>query len=298
MDRIAGMEAFARVARLGSFTAAGRELRLSTTAVSRRVSDLEEHLGVRLLERNTRRLSLTEAGVGTLDRCEQILDDLDELEGSARLAEGKVRGLLRVTAGIDLGRDHLAPAITAFQRVHPDTRVDLYLSDHFVDLVAEGFDVAVRMGVLQDSSLVARRLAASRLVIVASPDYLARNGSPRRPEDLREHACILDTNGSRRWSFVGPQGRSAFTPRPRFAVNSPSVTRDRLLAGQGVSVVPRFVVVDELRAGRLVPVLPGYELDEIPLHAVYPPGRRLSTRVRAFVDALAESFAGWQASDA
>jgi DNA-binding transcriptional LysR family regulator len=151
------------------------------------------------------------------------------------------------------------------------------------------------MGSLQDSALLARRLAASRSLIVASPDYLAAHGEPDHPDELREHACIVDSNGPPRWTFTGPSGRIAFTPHPRFAVNSPSVTRDRLVAGDGVSVVPRFVVADDLRAGRLVRVLTGYEMDAIPLHAVFPPGRRLSTRVRAFVDFLVQRFSDWQA---
>jgi DNA-binding transcriptional LysR family regulator len=159
------------------------------------------------------------------------------------------------------------------------------------------------MGALRDSSLVARRLAASRLVAVASPDYLSAHGSPAHPSELGDHTCILDTNGAARWSFTGPApGRTGggdatttigFTPTPRLAVNSPAVTRDRLLAGAGISVTPRFVVDADLRAGRLVEVLPRYVMDEIPLHAVYPPGRRLSSRVRAFVDFLVERFAHW-----
>ena len=295
MDRIAALDAFARVARLGSFTAAARELRISTTAVSRRVADLEEHLDVKLLERNTRRLSLTELGGSVLERCERILEDLTELEGLARLGEGRVQGTLRVTAGVDFGRDHLATVIAAFQQANPEVRIDLQLTDHFVDLVGEGFDVAVRLGPLRDSALLARRLSATRLVAVASPAYLAAAGAPDRPEDLRGHACILDTNGSPRWAFEGPGGRKLFTPEPRFAVNSPSVTRDRLLAGEGISVAPRFAVAADLRAGRLVGVLPEYTMDEIPLHAVFPPGRRLSTRVRAFVDHLVDRFASWDA---
>ncbi len=293
MDRVAALDAFARVARLGSFTAAARELRVSTTAVSRRVADLENHLGVKLLERNTRRLSLTELGGSMLERCERILEDLAELEGLARRDQGQVRGTLRVTTGVDFGRDHLAPVIAGFQQTNPEVRIDLHLADHFVDLVGEGFDVAVRMGPLRDSALLARRLSASRLVAVASPAYLAAADAPQHPDELRGHACILDTNGAARWTFQSATGRSVFTPEPRFAVNSPGVTRDRLLAGEGISVAPHFAVAADLRAGRLVGVLPGYTMDEIPLHAVFPPGRRLSTRVRAFVDFLVDHFAGW-----
>ncbi len=295
MDRIAGLDAFARVARLGSFTGAATELGISTTAVSRRVADLETHLGARLLERNTRRVRLTELGAGVLERSERILEDLDELEETARREEGSVRGLLRITTGVDFGRDYLAPAAAAFQRLHPQARLDLHLDDRFVDLVGEGFDVAVRMGALPDSALVARRLAATRLVLVASPTYLATAAALVRPEQLTGHACILDTNGSRRWSFSGPAGEVHFSPHPRFSVNSPAVTRDRLLAGDGISVAPHFTVSDDLRGGRLVEVLPEFRMAEVPLHAVFAPGRRLSLRVRAFVDFLANHFAGWEA---
>jgi DNA-binding transcriptional LysR family regulator len=295
VDRIAALDAFSRVARLGSFTAAARELRISTTAISRRVSDLEDHLGARLLERNTRRLSLTELGGSLLERCERILEDVAELESAARLDGEQVRGTLRVTAGVDFGRDHLADVIARFQAAHPALRIDLHLTDVFVDVVGEGFDVAVRMGPLRDSSLLARRLAASRLVLVASPGYLAAANAPQHPDELRDHSCILDTNGSARWTFEGPGGRIGFTPDPRFAVNSPTVTRDRLLAGEGISVAPRFAVAADLREGRLVEVLPDYAMDALPLHAVFPPGRRLATRVRAFVDFLVEAFADWEA---
>ncbi len=289
------METFARVARLGSFTGAAQELRISTTAISRRVSDLEGHLGVQLLERNTRRLSLTEVGAGYLERCERLLDDLAELESAAAKRQASVRGTLRVTAGVDFGRDPVAGLIAEFQRANPETRIDLYLADYFVDLVGEGFDVAVRMGDLADSSLIARRLGASRLVAVASPDYLDANGGPEHPRELVSHACILDSNGSPRWIFRGAEGPVSFAPNPRFAVNSPSVTRDLVLAGEGISVIPHFAVADDLRAGRLVVVLSEYTMRETPLHAVFPPGRRLSSRVRAFVDFLARRFLTWEA---
>jgi DNA-binding transcriptional LysR family regulator len=294
VDRLAAMDAFSRVARLGSFTRAARELRISTTAASRRVADLEEHLGVQLLERNTRRLRLTEVGAAILERCDRLLDDLAELE-SATSREGAVRGALRVTTGVDFGRDHLARLVSEFQDDHPHARIELQLTDHFVDLVAEGLDVAVRMGTLRDSTLVARRLGASRLVLVASPAYLGAHPPLSHPRELGEHACILDTNGAPRWTFEGPDGPVTFTPSPRIAVNSPSVTCDLVRRGRGISAVPRFAVADDLRAGRLVVPLPEYAMREIPLHAVFPPGRRLSTRVRAFVDFLAQRFAGWEA---
>ncbi len=242
MDRIAAMEAFARVARLGSFTGAAQELRISTTAISRRVSDLEGQLGVPLLERNTRRLSLTEVGAGYLERCERLLDDLAELESAAAKRQASVRGTLRVTAGVDFGRDPVAGLIAEFQRANPETRIDLYLADYFVDLVGEGFDVAVRMGDLADSSLIARRLGASRLVPVASPDYLETHGGPEHPRELASHTCVLDSNGGPRWTFRRAEGSVSFAPNPRFAVNSPSITRDLVLAGRGISVIPHFAI--------------------------------------------------------
>ena len=289
------MKAFARVARLESFTGAARELRISATAVSRRVGDLERRLRVQLLERNTRRVSLTEVGAAYLERCELLLEDLDELENLAGLGQTTLRGTLRVTAGVDFGRNPVAGILSAFQRDNPETRIELHLTDHFVDLVGEGFDVAVRMGALQDSTLVARRLGGSRLVLVASPAYLGDHGDPKAPGDLRRHACVFDTNGAPRWTFEGPQGRVPFTPNARFAVNSPSVTRDLVLSGTGITAVPHFAVAEDLREGRLVPVLEDWSMDEIPLHAVFPPGRRLSRRVRSFVDFLVASFERWEA---
>lgn len=289
------MDAFVRVARMGSFRAAADELRISTTTVSRRILDLEDHLGAQLLERNTRRSSLTDVGAGYLERCERLLDDLAELESAAARRQGAVRGTLRVTAGVDFGRDPVAGLIAEFRRANPETRIDLRLADHFVDLVGEGFDVAIRMGDLPDSGLIARRLGASRLVPIATPGYLEAHGQPEHPLELARHACIFDSNGGPQWRFRGEEGPVSFTPRPNFTVNSPSITRDLVLAGEGISVIPHFAVAEDLRAGRLVVVLPAYEMREIPLHAVFPPGRRLSTRVRTFVDFLAQRFAHWEA---
>ena len=279
------MQVFARVSRLESFSAAARELRVSATAVSRQVGQLEHHLGVQLLQRTTRQLRLTDVGAEYLERCEHLLCEVDDLESEVGEGEARVRGRLRVTAGVDLGREHLAPHLPQFLDAHPEVEVELSLSDRYVDLVAEGFDLAIRGGVLEDSSLIARPLAMSSLVAVASPTYLAEHGHPAEPTELEGHTAILDTNlREGRWTFDTPSGVIRVCPRSRVAINSPTATRAFALQGRGVAQLPRFLVGEEIRTGALVTLFDDLPRRELPISAVYPERRHQSARARSYVE--------------
>lgn len=291
MDRLSAMQVFARVARLGSFSAAARALRVSTTAVSRQVGQLEMHLGIKLLQRTTRQLRLTDVGADYLVRCERILSEVDELESEVGEGEVRVRGLLRVTAGVDLGREHLAPLLPKFLDTYPEVDVELSLSDPYVDLVAEGFDLGIRGGVLEDSSLIVRPLAMSSLVAVASPAYLEEHGRPAEPADLEDHAAILDTNlREGRWTFETSTGVVRVCPKARVAINSPTETRAFALLGRGIALLPHFLVIDELRRGTLVTLFDDLPKRELPISAVYPERRHQSARAKAYIDYCAETF--------
>lgn len=291
MDRLLAMQIFVRVARLTSFTAAARELRLSTTAVSRHVAQLEAQVGVQLLRRTTRRLSLTDAGAVYLERCEQILGDVRELEESVREGRQCPRGRLRISVGVSFAQEQLDPLMPRFLRDHPDLEVDLHLTDRHVDLVAEGIDVALRIGQLPDSGLHARRLAPIRHLLCASPDYVAEFGTVTALTDLPHHRCIIDRNlASHRWAFEGPTGRVDWQPQGRYRVNSAHAACHAAEAGVGLAYLPTFVAGPRVCAGTLVPQLPHHRGIETSLHAVYPENRYLSAGVRVLIDTLHHAF--------
>ncbi len=292
MDRFDDMIAFIRVVESRSFTAAAERLSLSKSVVSRRLTELENRLGTRLLNRTTRSLSLTPAGQTYFERARAILADVEEAEQAVAELGRDPRGLLRVNAPMSFGILHLAPAVADFMRRYPNVELDLELTDRFVDLVEEGWDIAVRIGRLQDSSLIARRLAPSRLVTVASPDYLARMGTPERPEDLTRHECLLYTTPSNPsvWPFrIDGEVRSVRV-QGRMRVNNGDAILEAVRAGLGLAVLPTFMIHGDLRSGRLVTVLEAFEATDFAIHAVWPHHRHLSPKVRAFVDFLAERF--------
>lgn len=293
VDHLAEMAAFVRVVEAGTFTGAAQRLGWSKSMVSRRIAELEDRLGARLLNRTTRRLSLTEAGDAYYRRCARILAEIDDAEDEIARLSAEPRGTLRVNAPMSFGTQHLAPAIAGFVGRYPQVRIDLTLDDRFVDLIDDGVDVAVRIGVLADSSLIARRLAPSHVVLCASPAYLARRGVPERPADLAAHDCLLYSNAVSvdQWQFPGADG-AAETVRVRgpMVANNGDVLREVAIAGLGIARLPTFIVADALADGRLRPLLCRHRLPETPIHAVYPHSRHLSTKVRAFVDFLAERF--------
>jgi DNA-binding transcriptional LysR family regulator len=295
VDRLLAMSVFAKVVELGGFARAAERLGLSTSATSRCVAELEAHLETRLLNRTTRRLSLTESGQVFYERCVQLLADLDEAEQATRGGGTEPRGTLRLTCAISFGRRHLAPAIADFLSVHPRLRFEVALSDRVVDLVEEGYDLAIRIGDLGSRNLVARKLADMRLIPCASPAYLARCGWPQTPADLAQHTCFTYEYASPRnlWRFRARDGREVSV---RIAGNVHANNGDFLAAaavsGVGVAFEPDFIVGEDLKAGRLVRLLDGYESPAEGIYAVYPSRRHLSAKVRAFVDFLAARFGG------
>lgn len=292
MTRFDFLQAFVRVAETGSFSEAARRLGLSKSMVSRQVSSLEAELGVRLLHRTTRSLSPTEAGRAYLERCQRILADLDEANQLVSRLQAVPRGRLRVSAPLSFGISHLSAALPGFLERYPEIELEMNMTDRHVDLVEEGWDVAVRIGRLADSSLIQRRLAPIRRLAAASPAYLERRGKPLVPQDLEGHDCL--THGGAvvaEWRFVSPEGQALQVGvHGRFLADNGDVLRDMAVAGLGVVMLPSFFLGDDIRAGRLVPLLERFIPLDVSLNAVYPHGRHLSPKVRAFVDYLAETF--------
>lgn len=293
MDRFFEMQTFATVVDVGSFVGAADALGRSKAAVSRHVNELESRLGVRLLHRTTRRLSLTPEGEVFLGRCRDLLSSLEEAEAEITSRSTEAIGLLRVNVPVTFGIRRLAPLWGAFRDRHPQVRLDITLADRVVDLVEEGFDLAVRIGTLSDSSLVARRLAVTRLVICASPKYLETHGTPSHPEELAEHAVIGYSYWSAgdEWRLEGPKGPVSVRTRACIHSNNGDTCRAAALAGQGVILQPEFVVGDDVKAGRLLELMPEYRAGELGVYAVYPSRRHVAPKVQALIAFLTEHFA-------
>ncbi len=283
------MAFFATTIRLGSFARAAAEHGVAPSVVSRAISRVEQKLGVRLLQRTTRRLALTEAGQRYHARVVQVLADLEETAAEASAGSLAARGLLRLGLPVVFGRMHVTPLIGPLLRAHPDLSVELLLTDRYVDLVEENIDLAIRIGALADSRLVARRLCANRRILVASPDYLARRGSPVVPAELSGHDGILFSAMARpeEWALVGPEGPARVTLASRIVANNGEVATDAAVAGLGITLGATFSVAGHLLAGRLVRVLPSHAFAPSAIHAVFPSNRQLSRKVRVMLDALA-----------
>jgi DNA-binding transcriptional LysR family regulator len=294
MDRFSAIRVFAQVVESGGFSRAAARLGLSTTAVSRLVADLEGHLHARLLNRTTRRLSLTETGRAFYSRAVQLLHDLEEAEQEAARAAVTPRGTIRLTTSINFGARHVAPAIAAFMARHPEVRFDAQLSDRMVDLVEEGFDLAIRIGSAGSENLVARKLGETRLLPCASPEYLDRHGAPATPEDLARHDCFTYEYVAPRnqWRFLDREGgEHVVRVQGRLHSNNGDLLAAAAVQGAGIVFEPAFVVGDDIRAGRLVPLLGDFRAPVSPIYALYPSRKHLSAKVRLFVDFLAGRFA-------
>lgn len=282
MDRIEDIEVFVEVADRGSFTAAARRLNRSPTAITRAVADLEARLGVRLLNRTTRAVSLTDVGQRFLGGARRVLADLAEIEQAAAGQGVAPRGELAVTAPILFGRLHVLPTVSEFLRQYPDVTARLMLLDRPVDLVEERLDVAIRIGALADSSAIATRLGALRRVVVAAPAYLARRGAPERPQDIVQHDVIrFGGLGGGRWEFGADH---AINVAPRLAVTTAEAAIDAVASGLGITRVLSYQAVDALARGSLVQVLEQYGREEIPVHLLYPGGAHPPPKLRAYVD--------------
>ena len=293
MDRMAAIEAFVKVSETKSFTEAAARLGQSKSAISRHITALESELGARLFHRSTRTLALTEAGQSYYERMARILSDVEEANRAVTQLQAAPRGRLRVNAPMSFGFLHLAGILPDFMERYPEVSIDLVMNDRFVDLVDEGFDVALRIGGMADSSLIAKKLGPVRRVICASPDYLDKRGVPLTPDDLRTHDCLCNTNGPSpyEWSFIHPEGGAwAVDVRGGITANNGDALRVAALKGLGLTLLPTFIVVADLQAGNLVTVLDQYMVQKLSMHAVYPTSRHLSPKVRAFVDFLFERF--------
>ena len=293
MDRLESMEVFVAVVEAKSLSAAAQRLGLSATMVGKHLRELERRLGVRLLNRTTRRQNLTEAGELFLERCRAVLREVAEAEDAVAAARGAPAGLLRIGAPISFGVARLAPALSAFLAAHPKVEVELSLSDARTDAIGEGFDAAFRVGPLPDSNLIARPLAPYRMIVCAAPAYLAARGSPQTPQDLAAHACLGLTHWGLRhaWRFDGPDGGVEIPIQYRLRIDNGPALRAAALAGAGIIRQPEALVGEDVAAGRLTALLPGYDLPARPMYLVYPPDRTPTAKLKAFVDFALARFA-------
>lgn len=291
LDRITGMRIFVRAVSAGSLSAAGRHLGISPAMATKHVDALESHLGVKLLHRTTRRLSLTEAGSDYLEACLRILPEIEEAEASAASQRIEARGLLRMNVPLTFGSHYIAPLVPAFSQRHPAVRVELGLNDSQVDLIDGGWDMAVRIGRLADSTLQARRLADCPLVVCAAPAYLDERGVPRKVADLTQHNCLSYTlSQSKDWAF-GRDGNARVTVSGDLLANNGSALVAAAVGGQGIIYQPQFIVAGALRRGELVVLeLDKPAMDVGGIHLLYPPDRRPPAKVRVMADYLIESF--------
>ena len=291
MDRFASMEVFARVAETGSFTAAASALGISGQMVGKHIRALEEHLGVRLLNRTTRHQSLTDSGKDFLERTRIVLAELEAAEALAADSRARPRGELRINAPVTFGAYSLAPLLPAYMAEHPDVTVRLSLADRVVDLVDEGFDCVFRVGPLLDSSLIARGLRPIELIVCAAPSYIARAGAPLAPHDLARHDCLgfAGTAIEERWEFVGPGGKVAVSIKSRFSANSGQALRQAALAGLGVVLQAEELTAEDVKADRLVRLLPAWRSSR-PMHLLFAPDRRVTPKLRSFIEFAAARF--------
>lgn len=292
MDKFQEMRAFVTVVDKGSFVGAADALDLSKTAISRLVNDLESRLGTRLLHRTTRKLSLTPEGELFHERCKQLLDGVSEAEAELTATSTEAFGQLRVNVPVSFGLLHLAPLWPAFMSLHPRVELDVTLADRLVDIVDEGYDLAVRIGQLKTSSLVSRQLTTTRMVLCASPEYLRRNGVPEHPDDIAQHAVISYSllSMGEQWEFDGPSGAISVKVVPRMRTNSGDTCCEAAVQHQGIVLQPSFLVGPHLASGALVEVLPQYRSKEFGIYVVYPSRRHLSPKVRVLIDFLLDAF--------
>ena len=296
MDSFNSMDLFVDVVAAGSFSEAGRRRGLAASSVARSISALEDDLGVRLLNRTTRKLSLTEAGRLYHERSRRIIAEVEDARLSVTQLEAAPRGTLRLNIPVGFGRLHVTPALPEFLALYPEVQIDLDMTDAFIDLVEEGVDLAIRVGELQDSSLIARRLAPNHRVVCGSPDYLGRAGVPQKPEDLREHNCLIYKRQPSRavWRFRNAQGTVEIEVGGALRSNNSDALHISALAGLGLTVLPSWMVGPDIERGALQAVLPDYQVSpaalDTSIYAVFPYNRHLSPKVRALVDFLAKRF--------
>ncbi|PFH12073.1 DNA-binding transcriptional LysR family regulator [Collimonas sp. PA-H2] len=293
MDRLQSMRVFAKVVEQGSFVAAAQVLDMSNAVVTRLVADLENHLGIRLLHRSTRRMALTEPGQAYLERVRQILDEIDEAEAAASVLSTNPAGTLHIYSQIGFGQTQLARLLPLYSKQYPDVQLDVTLSDRTADLIEEGFDVGI-FSVNQkfDVSMVARQLGIAEVLLCASPAYIAEHGAPQTPEDLARHACLNFSLEHLRhhWTFQSAEGTSVIPIASKVMSNNTELLRHCLLAGMGIAMRSSYTLGDDMAAGRVVRVLPDHQINKVAVRLVYPSRRLLSAKVRSFVDFMMAQF--------
>jgi DNA-binding transcriptional LysR family regulator len=288
VDKLTAMTVFVRVAKAGSFAGGARELGISRAMATKHIMQLEGALGSRLFNRTTRSLNLTDVGASYLERCQQVLLDIEEMESAVTHLQSEPRGVLKISAPHVIGATHITRAVAEFLKIHPDLRIDIVLQSNPGDLIDEGIDIAIFLGALDDTSMVARKLATSPLVVCASPDYLAKYGTPQIPEDLVNHSCLVNWAIAPRhkWQFRTEAGLQIITVSGRMQSNAAHSTRIAALNGLGLVMLPIYIVGGDIEKGNLKVVLDNYILPPLDIHAVYPHRKYLSAKVRAFLDFL------------
>lgn len=291
MDRLKAIETFVRIAQSGSLSKAAQELGMSRALASTHLKQLEDHLGARLVNRTTRQLSLTESGQDYLAFCQATLAAFDEAEQAIARSRDEPRGTLKILASMAFANIHLAPVAASFSLEHPDIKLTLIVTDTSFspfDLIDQGYDLAIWMHAIEDMSIISTKLGDVRWPALASPDYVAKHGRPRRPEDLAAHACLIHRSiaPDSVWRFDGPEGRAAVKVSGPMLTNSVFALRAGALAGVGVTLLPTYFVEDDIAAGRLLEILPGFDIPRRPIYALYPHARYLPLKTRLFIDYL------------
>ncbi len=286
MDKLTSMGVFVRVAKAGSFAGAARDLGISRAMATKHIMQLESMLNIRLFNRTTRSLSLTEVGESYLERCQQVLLDVEEMEAAVTHLQREPRGVLKISSPPVLGATQIAPALTEYLKIYPDLQVEMILKGGQVDLIDEGVDIAIYLGSISDTSLVARKLATSALIICASPEYLEQHGEPHDPEDLEDHSCLVNwaIPPFNKWRFKGILGPREVNVVGRMQANMADPIRVAAVNGLGLVMLPNYIVGRDLEKGKLVPVMQDYSIDPLDIHVVYPHRKYLSAKVRSFID--------------
>jgi DNA-binding transcriptional LysR family regulator len=293
MDLLAAFQVFVRVSESGSFSAVAREMGLSQPAISRQIAALEDHFGERLLHRTTRNLTLTDDGRDLLVHASRVLESLEEAETAIGRRRGTVAGMVRLSVPVIFGRLYLTPRIGRLLEAHPALELDILFNDGLADLVADGIDLAVRAGIIADSSLIARRLGYVARYVMASAEYLKRHGTPETPQDLTRHNCLIFTQGASagHWPFEGKEGSFTVPVRGRFRSDSGEGVREAVISGYGIGLLPAWYFRDELANGSVQILLRGWNIPGAPVHLIYPSRRHLSPRVRVVMDFLHAEYA-------
>lgn len=292
MDKLDAMGAFVRVVASGSYAEAARRLGLTRSAVSKGVMELEHALGARLLDRTTRRVTPTEAGLAYYERCIAILAQVEETEEQVSRLHDEPKGVLKINAPLSFGTIYLGKIVAEFMLRYDDLKVELSLTDRYIDPLEEGVDVTIRIGALKDSSLIARRISSTGMVVVASPAYLKAHGTPKVPADLATHRCLTygHTTSMQRWSLEDGGKTTTKSIGSCLASNNGDVLRDAAVAGIGIALLPEFIVGPDIAAGRLRAIMPKYVPAELDIHALYAPNRYLAAKTRVFIDFLVQKF--------